>query len=186
MIKKSGVLRIIGPELRIRCTMWQPALITRAIRSDFMKLDSSKQAEFIGLYAKKRLKSIDRIISKLLPNEGLKAADLWLKIVESRGGSDLSVVQKINNLYPALESKSEKIARLFAKTYVFWVHNYYSCDLDGNITKMTCQFSDALFIKHHKKEMINERSEMPYLAEQIEAYANFLYRKICKFPFIYG
>jgi hypothetical protein len=155
--------------------MLNPSLITPAVRSEFLQLDFPKQAELIGIYARRNLKLVDRLISKHISIEQPKAADLWVKMVEYMPNRHLGDSGRINELFPILKSESQKIAQLFASTYAFWVNNFYSCDLDGAAGTTTYKFSKALCFKEEEIQMISKKSGMPYLGQNIKQYANFLF-----------
>ncbi len=174
IIRNSRVLKILGSAGRIKSTMWRPALITPAIRSEFLSFPFSKQAELIGFFAQKQLRSVNKEISKLLPKGILEAKDLWKQIVEYGKDKGLSYSQTIALLHPQLKSKCLQIAGDFAEAFAFWVENYYSCNSAGDFTPYTYLASKALILNPHQIEIIDKMSGMPYLGEKMKWYADFL------------
>ena len=166
MNMKPGFLR------GMRSAMLQGSRVTPDLRKGFLERPFPKQAALIGIYAKKQLSSIDALISEK-HLEGLTAVKMWKQIVEDKNPREYR--EKIKKLFPLLENESSGIAQTFASTYTFWVDNFYSCDIYGRSDTRTYKLSKALRFDAGDVRLINEKSGMPYLGQNIKSYAEFLY-----------
>lgn len=151
----------------------------RFARKLFLKLTFPEQVEWIAEFAKQQLEQANEEIDQIRnrPNANLPdAVDMWKQLAEDKGKDNDAV--RLRRLFPALDHEETKsLSNLFSSCYTFWVSEFYSADPDGRIGRLSAQFSQAYNLRHYpeKLALINEKSGMPYLGQNIAGYANALY-----------
>jgi hypothetical protein len=143
-------------------------------RRRFLQLEFKQQVALIGEYAKQQLAKVDKIL------EGVTASDkpesavaLWeqkLKMKGSESGSD-----KITKVCSELGPESKNITDIFDSCYVFWVRQFYSCDEQGKVYRMTTQGALPTRLQKSHMKMIDDAAGMPKLGFNIKNFALYLY-----------
>ena len=153
--------------------MWVKPRITRDMRRNFIRLPFPEQAKLIGTHAKAHLEAAEEIVSKCLASplkEHIKAVDIWEDMWRGKV-QDEGMTNELDDL-PQIDEAIGKIGEIFAATMSFWVYHYYSCDLDGKITPLSCLLSKARVFNQDEMAKIDEESGLRYLGRQMKYYAS--------------
>ena len=183
-MKIGGNDRFFGPFTRIGHSVQHKLPIKREIRAEFLNLPFSDQAKLIGWHAKNQLKIADKVITKSLwspSGEMPKAADFWANIFGKAAVFDQCELNEKSSVasisWPSSEMEQivNNLSRVFTETYAYWVHEFYSCGLNGDGTFADRQASLPRTFKDKEMRMIDDMSGLPDLGSNMKKFADMLF-----------